>query len=232
MATFVLIHGAGSSAWEWHLVTPGLRAAGHDVIAVDLPADDDSAGLEEYTDIVVEAIGDRDDVVVVGQSMGGFTAPLVAARVPATRLIVLVAAMIPAPGETGSAWWTNTGHSEAHRAQAERDGRDLDGEFDPVAEFLHDVDPAVVEEGWSHISEQSDTPFQTPWPLASWPQIPTRFVLPTRDRFFPAEFQRRNVRERLGIVPDEIDTGHLPALARPGELTDLLLRYEQATQAG
>lgn len=232
MATFALIHGAGSSAWEWHLVAPLLRTAGHDVIAVDLPADDDSAGLDEYVDVVVDAIGGSDDVVVVGQSMGGFTAPLVAARVPATRLIVLVAAMIPAPGETGSQWWDNTGSSAARRAQAERDGRDPDGEFDPVAEFLHDVDAGIVEECWNHISEQSDTPFRTPWPLAAWPDVPTRFVLPLRDRFFPAEFQRRVVRERLGIAPDEIDTGHLPALARPSELAELLLGYERSTRLG
>lgn len=228
MATFVLIHGAGSDSWYWHLVTPELRAAGHDVVAVDLPSDDDARGLDDYTDIVVAATGDRDDVVVVGQSMGGLTAPLVAAQVPATRLIVLVAAMTPAPGETGAAWWDNTGASLARREQAQRDRRDIDGEFDPVDEFLHDVDPRLVEEGWAHLTEQSDTPFQTPWPLDSWPEIPTRFVLPIHDRFFPAAFQRRIVRDRLGIVPDEIDTGHLPALARPHELAQLLLRFEDS----
>jgi hypothetical protein len=45
------------------------------------------------------------------------------------------------------------------------------------------------------------------------------------DRFFPAEFQRRVVRERLGIVPDEMDGGHLPALSRSHELAQRLLRY-------
>lgn len=162
--------------------------------------------------------------------MGGLTAPLVAARVPATRLIVLVAAMIPAPGETGAAWWDNTGAWRARREQAQRDGRDIDGEFDPVGEFLHDVDPRLVEEGWAHVTDQSGTPFEAPWPLDSWPDIPTRFVLPTRDRFFPAAFQRRMVRDRLGITPDEIDTGHLPALATPHELAHLLLRFEAATR--
>ena len=47
MSTYVLIHGAGSDAWYWHLVEPRLRARGHDVVAVDLPCDDDSAGFEE-----------------------------------------------------------------------------------------------------------------------------------------------------------------------------------------
>ena len=85
MATFILIPGAGSDSWYWHLVEPGLRAAGHDVVAVDLPCEDDAAGLVEYTDAVVAAIGDRadrGDLVVVGHSLGGLTAPLVCARVP------------------------------------------------------------------------------------------------------------------------------------------------------
>ena len=32
---------------------------GHDVVTMDLPCDDDTAGLAEYTDTVVDAIGDR-----------------------------------------------------------------------------------------------------------------------------------------------------------------------------
>jgi pimeloyl-ACP methyl ester carboxylesterase len=51
MATYVLIHGAADSAWYWHLVEPELRKRGHDVVAVDLPCDDDSAGLADYADI-------------------------------------------------------------------------------------------------------------------------------------------------------------------------------------
>src|SRR5687768_9347024 len=128
MTTFALIHGAGPDGWYWHLVEPELRAAGHETVAGDLPCDDHTAGLDEYTDVVVNAVAGRDDVVVVAQSMAGFVAPLVAARVPATRLIVLVAAMVPAPGETGNQWWDNTGSGAARREQAERDGRDIDGE--------------------------------------------------------------------------------------------------------
>ena len=82
MSTFVLIPGAGGAAWYWHRVIPLLQRAGHDAIAVDLPGDDEQAGLPEYTDLAVSAIGDRDDVVLVAQSLGGFTAPLVAAKVP------------------------------------------------------------------------------------------------------------------------------------------------------
>src|ERR1700736_4519646 len=214
MATYVLIHGAGSDGWYWHLVGPKLRELGHEVVAPDLPCDDDTAGLAEYVDVVVDAIGDRSDLVVVGQSLGGFTAPLVCDRLP-VDLLILVAAMVPLPGEPPGEWWTNTGWEEARRKQAERDGRPVDGEFDPMVEFFHDVPPEVTAEAFARgVRDQSGTPFEKPWPLGAWPEVPTRFLVCTRDRFFPAEFLRRVVRERLDITPDEIDSGHLPAFSR------------------
>jgi pimeloyl-ACP methyl ester carboxylesterase len=115
--TFVLIHGAGDSAWFWHLVEPELTTHGHDVVAMDLPCDDDASGLAEYADTVVEAIGDRRDLVLVAQSFGGYTAPLVCERVP-VDLMVLVAAMIPSPGEVFADWWTNAGYEESGHAVA------------------------------------------------------------------------------------------------------------------
>jgi pimeloyl-ACP methyl ester carboxylesterase len=225
MATYVLIHGAASDSWYWHPVVPELQARGHDVVAVDLPCDDDAAGFDEYTDAVVESIGDRSDLVVVAQSLGGFTAPLVCERVP-VRLLVLLAAMIPAPNESGGDWWTNTGWDEAHRAQAERDGRSLDGEFDVVEEFLHDLSGDVTAQVLARGERaQSGTPMEKPWPLDRWPDVPTRVLLCRDDRFFPAPFMRRVAQERLGIIPDEMPGGHLPALGHPRELVERLESY-------
>jgi pimeloyl-ACP methyl ester carboxylesterase len=112
VSTFVLIHGAGDGGWSWHLVERELRAHGHDVVAPDLPSDDESAGLNEYADTTIEAVGDRKDLVVVGHSFGAFTAPLVADRLP-VKALVLVAGMIPAPGEAPRDWWSNTGYGRA-----------------------------------------------------------------------------------------------------------------------
>ena len=99
------------AAWYWHRVVAELERRGRKAIAVDLPAADESAGLAEYTDVVVEAIGGRSPIVLVAQSMGGFTAPLVCERVP-VELLILVNAMVPRPGETGNEWWTATGCKE------------------------------------------------------------------------------------------------------------------------
>jgi pimeloyl-ACP methyl ester carboxylesterase len=173
----------------------------------------------------VAAVGDRTDLVLVAQSLGGFTAPLVCERV-SVRLVVLLAAMVPTPGERPGDWWANTGFEEARRAQAERDGRDPGEDVDVMTEFFHDVPADVVAEAFERGErEQSGTPFERPYPLERWPDVPTRFLLCRDDRFFPAEFLRRVVRERLGITPDEMDGGHLPALARPKELAERLVVY-------
>jgi pimeloyl-ACP methyl ester carboxylesterase len=223
MATFVLIHGAGDVGWYWHLVEAELRRRGHDVVAPDLPCDDDAAGLPEYADTVVDAIGGRNDLVVVAQSFGGFTAPLVADRLPVDAL-VLVAGMIPAPGERAEDWFANTGYPKAVREQARRDGGKT-GSEDPFVVYYHDVPRALAEAALSKGRYQSATTGQRPWPLDGWPAVPTRFVLCTEDRFFPPEMMRRVVAERLAITPDEIAAGHCVALSRPKELADLLVGY-------
>ena len=73
--------------------------------------------------------------------------------------------------------------------------------------------------------EQSDTPGSEPWPLAAWPDVPTRYLLCRNDRLFPADWVRTVVRDRLRIEPDEIESGHCPALSRPSELADRLEAY-------
>ena len=223
MATFALIHGGGDVGWYWHLVGQELRGRGHEAIAPDLPCDDDSADLRDYADTVVDAVGDRHDVVVVGQSYGGFTAPLVADRLQAQAL-VLVAGMIPAPGESPADWWDNTGYRQAVEQQAARDGG-VTGSDDPFVTFYHDVPRALAEEALSKERSESRAAYNSPWPLEAWPNIPTRLALCTEDRFFPAAFMRHVASMRLGITPAEIEAGHCVALSRPKELTDLLVGY-------
>ena len=219
MSTFVLIPGAGGTAWYWHRVVPLLREAGHEAIPVDLPGDDPAAGLPEYTRLVIDAIGGSDDVVLVAQSLGGFTAPLVAAKVP-VRSLVFVNAMIPVRGETAGAWWDNTGWLEARTAAAERGGYGT--EFDLAVYFLHDVPPEVAESGAPYQRPEADAAFGSVCDFASWPPVPIRAVAGSADRFFPAEFQRRLAADRLGIEADVLPGGHLIALSRPADLAGCL----------
>jgi pimeloyl-ACP methyl ester carboxylesterase len=220
MATYVLIHGAGDSAFYWHLVAPMLRDRGHDVVAPDLPCEDEDAGLEEYAETVVGAVGERRDLIVVAQSLGGFTAALVCDRLP-VRLLVLVAGMTLLPGETGDDWAAHTGYAEAAQAA----GTDF---ADDMATFYHDVPRGLAEEASRRSRRQAGRPGRDPWPLEAWPDVPTRYLLCTEDRFFPAAWMRGVVEDRLGITPDEIESAHCPALSRPSELVDRLEAYRRA----
>src|SRR5215831_19239211 len=115
MATFVLIHGAGDVGWYWHLTEAGLRARGHQTIAPDLPCDNDTATLDDYAGTVADAAAGRQGLVIVGQSHGAFAATLAASQLPA-RLLVLVAGMIPTPGESPGPWWPAPTTRRHHRS--------------------------------------------------------------------------------------------------------------------
>jgi hypothetical protein len=167
MTTYVLIPGAGGTAWYWHRLVPELQQRGHEVVAVDLPADDDSAGLREYADAVIDAVGYRTQLILVAQSLAGFTAPLVCERRP-VDLLGMLNAMVPAPGETPGDWWANTGHGAARAEQAARDGRTLEDDPDLLDAFFHDFPPQLTAEAMAHgVRRQSYTPF------TAWPRVPT-----------------------------------------------------------
>ena len=226
MSTFVLIPGAGGAASFWSRVTPLLEAGHHEAIAVDLPGADEAAGLPEYTDLVLAAMGDRDDVVLVAQSMGAFTAPMVCARGP-VRLLLLVNAMIPRPGETPGEWGGDTGSEEA-RIAAARDGG-YPAELDLESYFLHDLPAEVLASGELEGGPEADIAFGQPCAIDRWPDVPTGVISGRDDRLFPLEFQRRVAKDRLGLEVDVVPGGHLAALSYPAALADQILQASTRT---
>jgi pimeloyl-ACP methyl ester carboxylesterase len=225
MASFVLVPGSGGMAWYWRRVVPLIRVAGHEAVAIDLPGEDRRSGLAAYADIVINAIVERSDVILVAQSLAGFTAPLVCTRA-SVRVLVFVNAMIPKPGETAGAWWDATGAVAARKKAAA--SRGYATEFDVATYFLHDVRQDVLRAGPEQQREEADTVFGEPCRFEHWPDIPIHILAGRDDRFFPIEFQRRVARERLGKEVEEIPGGHLVALSNPEGLTERLLAYERA----
>jgi pimeloyl-ACP methyl ester carboxylesterase len=197
---------------------PLLEEAGHPAIAVDLPADDPRAGLRDYAELVADAIGGRGNVVLVAQSLGGFTAPLVCGRASIGRL-VFVNAMIPRPGETAGEWWSNTGAVEARLAAADAGGYARD--FDVQTYFFHDVPDAVVR-GGPRPREQAQRIFTERCEFEGWPAVPIHVVASEGDRLFPLELQKRVARERLGMEVEAVAGGHLAALSNPGGMSKIL----------
>jgi len=208
VSTFVLIPGAGGAAWYWHRVVPLLTAAGHTAIAVDLPGANPTAGLREYEAFVSLAAAGAERVVLVAQSMGAFTALGCCERLPVERL-VLLNAMIPAPGETPGEWWSNTDWPET--------------DDDLATLFLHDVPDQIAAAGAEHQREEADVAFLQPCGFTAWPDVPTTVLAGREDRFFPYDFQARVARERLGLDVVPVPGGHLAALSRPEAVCAALL---------
>jgi pimeloyl-ACP methyl ester carboxylesterase len=90
--------------------------------------------------------------------------------------------------------------------------------------FFHDVPADVVAQAIARGEPVTrfDNLFSQPWPLDSWPKVPTRFMQARDDRFFPLEFQHRIVAERLDIPVEELPGGHLVALSQPEEVAERL----------
>jgi pimeloyl-ACP methyl ester carboxylesterase len=214
-------------AWYWHRLVPELERLGHQAVAVDIREDDPSLGLSDYADIVVAAVSDHRDVVLVGQSLGAFTVPVVAERVP-VELIVLLNPMVPVPGETPGEWWDATGQPQALELNDRLNDRS--GDFDERVHFLHDVIPEVIAAGAAAQRAPSRTPFGQPCAIDRWPDVPTKVLIGRDDRFFPPDFQRRVVRTRLGLEVEEIRGGHLVALSNPVELAGRLDGYARGSQ--
>jgi pimeloyl-ACP methyl ester carboxylesterase len=227
MTNFLLLHGASSTSWIWHRTTRELEGFGHDVVAPDLPCDDPDADLNTYVGVALHAASARfgeAPVVVVAQSMAGLMTPVVASR-RAVSQMVLLAAMIPNPGESGFEWAASSRSQQAQAAYLAEIGLAGCDPYDPELIFVHDFDEALEAESARHLPNQSTRPLETPADFTAWPDIPTHVIAATDDRLFPLEFMRKQAQERLGVEVDTIPGGHLALLTQAPALAERLHGY-------
>ncbi len=222
MTDFVLVPGAGGIATPyWRFVSAQLKRAGHRALPVDLPGSDPDSGLPEYVALVVSAVEASAEPIVVAQSLGGFSAVMACDRSQA-RGLVFVNAMVPAPGETPGQWWEATGAQDARITAAKAGGYTV--EFDVATYFLHDLGAEDAASVLANPGDEADIAFGQPCEFTKWPDVPTAAVIGRDDRLFPVEFQRRVLRERIGIGATVVPGGHLLALANPDGLVNVLLK--------
>jgi pimeloyl-ACP methyl ester carboxylesterase len=225
VAHFLLLHGACHGGWCWDAVASMLRSRGHRVTAPDLPAEDAAAGLTRSTDTAIAALtGAVDDLVVVGHSLGALVAPLVADRVPVRRMVML-AGIVGAPGASLESLAAEDADRDLPLSDADLE-TDSEGRFRFSAAgarrlLYHDCVPETADAAiarlrfqrsmWTEVAE-----------FDAWPEVETASIICTEDRLVNPAWSNRIARERLGVEPLELPSGHSPMLARPAELADLL----------
>ncbi len=228
MTTFALIHGAWGSGWHWAAVPGELRRMGHEVVAPDLPCDEPDATFDDYAAVVLAALEDiQGDVVVVGFSLGGHTAPLVAVRRPVRELVYL-AAMVPEPGVSLSDQFARGDRMLLPEYAAGVDHPDEHGlsrwvDFDVYYRTgCHDCPEPLARERFERSRSQSNRPYRHPCSLKARPDVPTRSILCSGDRLLNNAFWRAAVPVRLDTEPIELPGSHSPMASRPEELALLL----------
>jgi pimeloyl-ACP methyl ester carboxylesterase len=228
VTTFGLVHGAWHGGWCWDRVAPELVAAGHAVVAVDLPCDDVSAGCADYAEVVLSALdGADDDVVLVAHSAGGLTIPLVAAARPVARM-VFVSALLPVPGVR----FVEQSADEhvlldGYEAGVERDENGCRRWFDPEVAARRMYNGCTADEAawaFARLRPQASTIYTEPSPMRAWPDAPVVDVRGRVDGIVSPAWAADAVPTRLGVESIVIDgAGHSSPLSHPRELARILL---------
>jgi pimeloyl-ACP methyl ester carboxylesterase len=228
VTTFALIHGAWHGAWCFERLTPELEARGHQVIAVDLPGDDPTATFETYADHVLRALAnEREELVLVGHSLGGMTIPLVAARRPVRRLIYL-AAFVPVPGRSFAEQLADEPDTVLPDARAGLGERDEQGRSRWIDEAVAqrvlyaDCDEHDAHAAFQRLRPQARAPYGVACGLERLPAAPSTYIVCAEDRILNPKRSRRVAHDRLGAEVVELPGSHSPALSRPSELAGVL----------
>lgn len=238
MARIVLVHGAFGRAACWGRVLPGLRAAGHEVQAIDLPGQGEDptpvaeVTLDRYAERVCEVLAAGPPAVLVGHSMGGMVITQAAARcADHVDRLVYVAAFLPADGQS---LLDITQLPEA-AGDAVQTGLVVEGD-PPVAT----MPPEAAREGLMHCCDEEQVAWaqslRGPQPVApfthpvrvdgapAFQRLPRAYVMCLQDRAIRPPLQRRML-EAAGCDPViEIDTDHSVWASRPDELAAALDR--------
>jgi pimeloyl-ACP methyl ester carboxylesterase len=229
MVTFGLVHGAWHAGWCWELLTPLLRRAGHDVVAVDLPSEDGSASFDDYADVVCTALTDHDDVVLVGHSLGGYTIPLVADRRPIQHLVYLCA-LVPAIGRSPVDQFTDEPENfnplrDEGLSAPDDQLRVAWVDRDRARRLLYGrCDEAFAGAALNRLRPQSLYPATLPYSLNRFPTTQATYVLCRDDQMLRPQWSRHVAHDQLGANIIELSGDHSPFLSRPSDVAELLLR--------
>ncbi|WP_176560333.1 alpha/beta fold hydrolase [Brevibacillus dissolubilis] len=225
MSTYVLVHGAFHGAWCWQKVVPLLEAAGHQVIAVDLPSHGEDqtppseVTLKDYTNRVCSVLDEQTEkVILVGHSFGGLVISQVAEYRPdKIQTLVYLAAILPMNNQNMMVI------SEAYQMSP------LPLLFSPDMTYAHLDQTCVTEhfygecteadatEAKSRLGHQPLAPFMAPVSLTEerFDSVPRMYIETTKDNSLTVEVQRQMQSHTPCQQVFTMDTDHSPFLSQP-----------------
>ena len=221
----VLVHGGWADGSGWSKEIPILTAAGHKVIAVQLPLH----SLSDDVATVKRAVEHIDgSTILVGHSYGGAVITNAGYNNPNVTGLVYIAAFAPDEGQSLSSF--------VDPAKYPKELFIVDsGGFiylNPKVfreNFAQDVDPAeadimaIVQKPFhqSNFVEKCGPP--------AWKQLPTWYQISTNDHMIPPDVQRMFA-QRMNATTISLPASHASYVSHPNEIADFILNAAKGSK--
>jgi pimeloyl-ACP methyl ester carboxylesterase len=237
MASFIIVHGSWHGGWCFELVKGVLEAAGHEVVAPDLPGmgGDESTlravTLQGWADFVAGLCrsATQRPVILAGHSRGGLVISQAAETAPEAidHLVYICAMMLP------------DGMSRAQFKRIEGPNSAFDAIITPVSggagtvvnrararAVFAQMSPAdAVEAAMARVVAEPHGPRSTPLSLTPerFGRIARTYIECTEDRTIPLSSQRKMQQLVPGAEVVSLWADHSPFLSRPQALAAALI---------
>lgn len=238
--TVLLLHGwAGTAELNWSYSYGALAAAGWRVVAPDLPghgrgARDGRFSLERTADVAADLmrVAGPGRVMVVGYSLGGAVAMLMARRHPAIVAGLVLSGTQATWSNLPAAWQLRLGGAITALFPGpalRRGGRSILG-TDPVRNAW--IRDEVRLSSIRHVAQAAIA--LRAFDASSWlPELrlPVVILVSTRDHFVAPDRQRMLAAAIRGSVSLEVNMDHSDPPSRPGEFPGQLVRALEICQS-
>ena len=216
----VLVHGAWADGSCWAGVIRRLQAAGHDVIAPQMPHTslaDNVARLRHVLSM------DAVPTVVAGHSYGGQVITALGTDAPNVVGLVYVAAFGLDEGESiGALLAQGTPTPALANLRIDDLGFAWLPQDDFVAHFAADVDPAEANVMYAVQQPLAASTLGDVMAAPAWKTLPSWYVVAEDDEAIPPDAERLFA-QRMGATTIEVKASHVVMTSHPDEVAELIL---------
>ncbi|MFP6641522.1 MAG: alpha/beta fold hydrolase [Myxococcota bacterium] len=235
MSIFVLVHGAWHGSWCWHKLVPILEAAGHHVVAPDLPGHGSDitpiAGLtlDDYADgLASTVVAQSEPVILVGHSLGGAVITQAAEYCPGdVHRLVYLAAYVPGDGESVADWALQDVDSLLSKfLEVDWSGSRLKIDRSGASDcFYGDCSESDRAYAARRLCTDPLSPVTQPLCLTrdGVGRVPAGYVECLQDRAVSPAMQRQMQTQRSFQWVHALDSAHSPFFSQPESLANILM---------